>query len=422
MGCLYGTWNTVLRTYSRSRLSEQLEDAGKPTAINWFVDQFDHLLLMTGAARIAVNLIVVLATLRFIETHYEITSTWLSYTTAFLVAGLLVSIFGLAIPLSLARYLPEVILVRTMMLLRVHMLLFSPMARMLHMFDPVVRRMSGVDIEKDDDNRVSEDVLSIVEDHESGGDVDPDQRQMIEAVFELPNTTAGEIMTPRTDIRGIREDATMEEIKAFILDAGHSRIPVYRDTIDHIVGILYVKDLVPLIGLTGAATFDLQKSLRDAMMVPESKSVRELLSEFRGKQVHIAIVLDEYGGTAGLVTIEDILEELVGEIQDEYERAPQTQDITRVDDRTFEIEGRVDIDDLNDELDIELPDDEDYETIGGFVFSTLGHVPDVGEKFDYDNLTIEVLDAERTRVKRVRITLKDATDEPVTENSAAGSN
>jgi CBS domain containing-hemolysin-like protein len=422
MACLYGTWNTVLRTYSRSRLSEQLEDAGKPTAINWFVDQFDHLLLMTGTARIAVNLIVMLATLDFIEGHYAIQSDWLAYTTAFLVAGALISIFGLAIPLSLARYLPEAILVRTVMLLRVHMLLFSPMARMLHMFDPVVRRMSGVDIEKDDDNRVSEDVLSIVEDHESGGDVDPDQRQMIEAVFELPNTTAGEIMTPRTDIRGIREDATMEEIKAFILDAGHSRIPVYRDTIDHIVGILYVKDLVPLIGLTNASAFDLQKSLRDAMMVPESKSVRELLSEFRGKQVHIAIVLDEYGGTAGLVTIEDILEELVGEIQDEYERAPVTQDITRVDERTFEIEGRVDIDDLNDELDIELPDDEDYETIGGFVFSTLGHVPDVGEKFDYDNLTIEVLDAERTRVKRVRITLKDATDEPVTENSAAGSN
>lgn len=422
LGCLYASWNVALRTYSRSRLTERLEEAGKPQALAWFVDQFDHLLLMTGTLRIAVSLVVVLAALRFIEDEYAVASPVASYTAAFLVAGMLVSVFGLAIPISLARYVPEAMLVRTMGLLKVHMVLFSPIATMLHVFDPIVRRMSGADIEKDPDSRVTEDVMSVVEDHESGGEVDPDQRQMIEAVFELPNTTAGEIMTPRTDIRGIREDATLDEIKSTILDAGHSRIPVYRDTIDHIVGILYVKDLVPFIGLDAATTFALQKVLRDAMMVPESKSVRELLSEFRAKQVHIAIVLDEYGGTAGLVTIEDILEELVGEIQDEYERPAQTQDITRVDEHTYEIEGRVDIDDLNDELDVELPDDEDYETIGGFVFSTLGHVPDIGEKFDYDNLTIEVLDAERTRVKRVRITIKDATDEVVSESSAAGTN
>jgi CBS domain containing-hemolysin-like protein len=165
-----------------------------------------------------------------------------------------------------------------------------------------------------------------------------------------------------------------------------------------------VKDLIPYVGQDSGQPFDLRSILREPYMVPESKPVHELLTEFKVSKVHMAIVLDEYGGTAGLVTIEDILEEIVGEIQDEYEPVDETPPgIERLDEQTVLVDARLRVDDLMDELDLELPEDRDYDTVGGFVLATLGHLPQAGEQFDFDGVRVTVTEAERTRVNRVRV-------------------
>jgi len=206
-------------------------------------------------------------------------------------------------------------------------------------------------------------------------------------------------MTPRTDINAVPADAAYDEVRTAIIEKGHSRIPVFEGTIDHIIGVLYAKDLLRLDRPDG---FDVRRMMRKAPYVPETKTLDELLEEFRSTKVQIAIVLDEYGGTAGLVTIEDILEEIVGEIDDEYDQRPPPA-MNRLDPDTVEVDARVHVSEINEELEIELPEEEDYETIGGFVFATLGKIPATGEEFEHHNVRFRVVAAEPRRINRLRI-------------------
>jgi len=208
-------------------------------------------------------------------------------------------------------------------------------------------------------------------------------------------------MTPRTDIVAVEVNCDLQTVLKTINTAGHTRVPVYEDNIDKIIGLIYAKDLLTEIG-KDPADFKLRDKLRDAYFVPETKPLRALLHEFQNQKLHIAVVLDEYGGTAGIVTLEDILEELVGEITDEYEKTPP-EPIKKIDKNTIEVDARTYVDDLNDQFELNLPEDEDYETIGGFVFSHLGYVPKTGESFDYENLKFTIATAEARRIKRIRI-------------------
>src|SRR5262249_47679529 len=244
-----------------------------------------------------------------------------------------------------------------------------------------------------------QEILSVVSEGEAQGAVDEEQKEMIQSVIELHDTTVSAIMTPRTDIVGVPASATFDEVREMVVRNGHSRIPVFEKTIDHIVGVLYAKDMLRL---RPEQPFDARKVMRTAPYVPQTKTIGELLDEFRQTKVQIAIVLDEYGGTAGLATIEDILEELGGEIDDEYEQ-PEAPTITRVDEDTIELDSRVPIYEVNTELGIALPDDGEFETIGGFVFSTLGRIPTRGEEFSFENLQFRVVDAEARKIKRLRI-------------------
>jgi CBS domain containing-hemolysin-like protein len=403
VGCYFATCAIALRTFSRSRLAEMLDSRGQPERLTPFIERVRELQLVSASLRAITSMIVLLAALHFFQSEFEAWSLHWQYFAAFLLAGTLVSVFIVAVPVSWAHYQTEPLLVRSMVLLRIVLGVLWPIVRVLHAFDPIVRRISGADIDHDDEDAVSDEVMSVVEDHESTGKVDPAQKQMIEAVFDFPTTTAEEIMTPRTEIDGIEVAATLEQIKAHVAEHGHSRIPVYEDNLDHIAGILYAKDLIPFIDTPDVKSFALRDVMREAMMVPESKSVHELLAEFRANQVHIAILLDEYGGTAGLVTIEDIIEELVGEIQDEYEPPEEDTELVAVDEQTFDVDARMHVDDFNDQLDVELPEDEDYDTLGGFVVATLGHIPEVGEFVEFESLRLTVTEAERTRVSRLKV-------------------
>ena len=406
LACILGTYfaacNIALKTFSRSRLTELLEPLGKADRAAAFVARAEALQLATGTVRTGLSLVTLLATLYFFEQRQQWKEPW-PYVAAFLVAGALVSVFIVAIPSSLARYRAEHLLARTMPVLNFCLLIFLPVVKTLHLLDPIVRRISGADAERaTDEAKITDEVMSVVEDHETNGRVDRVQKEMIEAVFEFPSITAGEIMTPRTETQGIEVGATLAQVKAQVLEMGHSRIPVYEENLDHIVGILYVKDLIRFLD-DAESPFDLRQVTREPWMVPETKLVGELLGEFKARKVHMAILLDEYGGTAGLISIEDILEVLVGEIQDEYEPTTDEPTITPLDEWTADVDGRVHMDDLNDQLGLDLPENEDYDTVGGFVFSKLGHIPETGETFVFENLKLTITDAERTKVNRVRV-------------------
>ena len=220
-------------------------------------------------------------------------------------------------------------------------------------------------------------------------------------MLELSDRTVDEIMTPRTDIVAVEVKSDWQTVLNIITGAGHSRVPVYENNIDNIVGLIYAKDLLTGFG-KNQADFTLRNETRGAYFVPETKTLRVLLHEFQNQKLHIAVVLDEYGGTAGIVTLEDILEELVGEITDEFEKSPP-EPIRKIDQNTIEADARTYIDDLNDQFEVNLPEDEDYETIGGFVFSHLGYIPKTGENFDYENLKFTITSAETRRIKQIKI-------------------
>jgi putative hemolysin len=227
-------------------------------------------------------------------------------------------------------------------------------------------------------------------------------RELLQSVVDFTETIAREVMTPRLDIIAIRQDASLDALRELFREEQYSRIPVYRDNLDNVVGIVYVKDLV---ALPQTAEPPLTTLMRAAYFVPESKRAAELLKEMQRRQLQMAIVVDEYGGTAGLVSVEDLLEEIVGEIRDEYDVESET--VVDEGEGIFVFSGKVNVDEVRDRLGVEI-EREGFETLGGYLLSYLGRMPYVGEKFDVDGLSVEVLEVERRRITKVRVRLRAA--------------
>ncbi len=402
LGCYFAACNVALKRFNRKRLTERLEASGRLDRLEKFLGRLDRLILLTGAVRSVMTLLVLTAVLLITEAGGWIENETTRYALSVLFAAMIVSLVVVAIPGSWARYSGEGLLAVSMPFLTLLVRVLDPLLRVMQVFDPLIRRLSGADLKPENDDEITDQVLSAVEEHDTGGEINERQKEMLEAVFDLARTAAGEIMTPRTDVQGIDVASTLEQVRDLILREGYSRYPVFEESLDQIVGVLYAKDMLRYLG-EDIKSFDIRQVMREALLVPESKPVQELLAEFKARKVHIAIVLDEYGGTAGLVTVEDIVEEVVGDIQDEYEATEEPPSIKRIDDSTVEVDARVYVDDLNDELDTNLPEDGDFDTVGGFVSSSLGHIPEVGEMFEFENLRLTVTQAERTRVNRVRI-------------------
>jgi CBS domain containing-hemolysin-like protein len=243
----------------------------------------------------------------------------------------------------------------------------------------------------------AETILRLVEDEE-GEEIEEDERQMIRGIIEMDETLAREIMVPRIDIAAVDDEGTIDDALSVIVQKGFSRVPVYHETIDNVTGIIYAKDLLRC--LTENRRPSLEEVARPPYFIPESKKVDELLAELRASKVHIAIVVDEYGGTAGLVTIEDLIEEIVGEIQDEYDR--EEAPIERLNESEAILDARVSIDALSELFGFEAEDEQDYDTVGGFVYHHLGKVPNAGDEVRVDGLTLRVLSVVGRRIKKVR--------------------
>jgi CBS domain containing-hemolysin-like protein len=285
----------------------------------------------------------------------------------------------------------------------------------------LVGRVSGTSASEENHREADEEIMSAVSEAEKEGGLEEEQRDMIASIINFRDADAEEIMTPRTDMIGIPIDASVEEARHLALDKGHSRIPVYEENRDNIIGVLYAKDLLEYWGVPDAEVPPLKTIMRKPYFVPESKLVSELLRDMRQNKIHMAIVLDEYGGTAGLITIEDILEEIVGEIEDEYD-PDAAQPIIQFSLNEIEVDARVHVDEINERLSIELAEDEDFETIGGFVFDHLGKVPAAGESFSYEGIRFTVLEADERRIQRVRIVVPPRSeDEEEQEETAEAS-
>jgi len=235
--------------------------------------------------------------------------------------------------------------------------------------------------------------------------IEGDERRLLQSIVDFGDTLVREVMTPRPDMVAIRADATLDELSALFREQEYSRIPVYKENLDNIVGIVFVKDLIRLTDAESGSMRlqpDLGRLVRPATFVPETKRVPEMLKEFQRKQVQIAIVVDEYGGTAGLVTIEDLLEEIVGEIRDEYD--VETEPVVEEGNGSVVFSAKVNIAEVRERLGVEI-EPEGFETVGGYVLTRVGRVPAVGETFELDGLLVEVLEAERRRIHKVRVRL-----------------
>jgi putative hemolysin len=258
----------------------------------------------------------------------------------------------------------------------------------------------------------AEELRLIVERGGEQGVLEAEEEQMINAVIELGERRLHEVMIPRIAIVSLPARSTLEEAIDIVVDEGHSRIPVYEESIDEVIGILYAKDLLPFLKAGSEPHPEIRSMLRPPVFVPESMTVDDLLHEFQRRKVHIAIVLDEYGGTAGLVTIEDLLEEIVGEIQDEFDTEEPM--VVSISDDEARIDGRADVDDLAELFDITLglEDEDEYDTVGGLIYHRIGGVPKPGDQVQVNGLTLTVETTDGRRVGKVLVVRERGEDHP----------
>ena len=367
--------------------------------------------------------IVAVATVRLAEPLIRAEDTMgillipeLGYFAVLLPTALITYIVGELVPLALGQAYADQLAPLVTAPMRALVLLLSPLVTLFLNLNRSLTRVSGAeDIAK----AVTEaEIMTLIDVGQQGGTIEDDEKEMIYSVLQFGETLAREVMVPRPDITAVEINVPLTEaIKAF-MESGHSRIPVYDGEIDNIKGLLYAKDLLKLL-VDGSADSATQTPIRDllrpAYFVPETKRADTLFEEMQERKVHLAVIVDEYGGTAGLVTIEDLVEEIVGDIKDEYDLNEEAE-YTQLSPTEYIVDGGMNLDDLNELLDADLSNEEN-DSIGGYVYSKLGHVPEVGETIEEPNLLMRVDEVENRRIRKVYIA-KQNPPEDDTEESA----
>jgi len=311
-------------------------------------------------------------------------------------------VFGEIVPKSLAVANAETISKRVARPIEIISLVLFPLIKFFKMIIIALYYLFGKKSLKVKKEITQEDLITLIDAGKDEGVIEEEEKKMIKNIFEFGDTMVKEVMIPRVDMAYISSDTKIGSILKLIKKMGHSRIPVYEDTIDNIIGILYAKDLLGIYEqwYTSKEKFDLKEIIREAYFVPENKKIDELLDIFQKDRIQIAIAVDEYGGTAGLVTMEDVVEEVVGEIIDEYDKEIKLFEI--IEENTIRVDGNISIEEINEILNIEIPEN-GFETLGGFIFDLLGRVPKKGEKIKYHNLKIIIEQVVKNRIRRVKI-------------------
>jgi CBS domain containing-hemolysin-like protein len=415
----------ALVTMRRTRIDQLAEEGSASAArVKRLVAQPGRFLAVTqigltflgflASAYAAVNLTMSLKAL--LQPFIGPTAAAVALIVVTLLLSLFTIVFGELVPKSLALAHTEQFALRLSGFIVVLLRLLGPLVGALTAVTNAVSRLLGAG-EQSQGVMSTQELSLLVERGGEQGILEAEEEQMIQAVIELGDQRIHEVMVPRIAMISLPAGATLDEAVDTLIDEGHSRIPVYEETIDEIVGILYAKDLLPFLKGSAAERPALRSILRTPVFVPESMSVDDLLHEFQRRKVHLAVVLDEYGGTAGLVTIEDLLEEIVGEIQDEYDEEEPL--IVRLSDDEARIDGRADVDDLEELFDtnLGLEDADEYDTVGGLIYHRIGGVPKPGDQINVDGLTLTVETTDGRRVGKVLVVRDREHDGPVDDEA-----
>ncbi len=388
-----------LRAFSRTRLEKAFWGPRGKRRLERFDRHLRGLQLTASFGRALSNLVLVVAILYLFDPEQEVFRAIL----APLIAGGIIAVVGVGIPSAWARHGGEKVLAGTLEVLLVFRYLFAPFVAVMAAMDVPVRRLAGVVGPEDGEvEAVKQEILQAASEGRAEGAVGPQEADMIASVVSLDERETREVMTPRTDVFALPADLTCQEAARRIVQAGHSRVPVYEGGLDNIVGFLYAKDLLGLMESSGQTS--VRAAMRKPLFVPETKRLDDLLAELKANKVHIAVVLDEHGGTAGLVSVEDVVEEIVGEIADEYDLAAPAL-LKRIDRRTAEVDGRLRINELNEAMGLRIPPGQDYDTLAGMLFAELGYIPSTGETLHAHGATFTVLAADERRITKVRVEL-----------------
>ncbi|WP_207421961.1 hemolysin family protein [Desertivirga brevis] len=330
-------------------------------------------------------------------------SETISPIVAFGIITILHIVFGELAPKSLAIQKPIGITMGVSLPLHFFYLVFRPFILLLNGFANLILRAIGIHaISGHEANHSSEELQYLLDQGKETGALDVNEHELIKNVFDFNERVVKNIMVPRTKISGIEISTPSDELLQTIIKEGYSRIPVYDDTIDKIVGIVHAKDILPIVAVNKELV--LKDLIRKPYFIPETKKINDLLGEFQLRRIQIAIVLDEFGGTAGMVTLEDIVEELVGEIQDEFDEEKPI--VEKVSEHEFIVNASATIYDVNEYLPHDLPEDEDYDTVGGLVSDIFGKIPEVGERKDFYGYTITVLKKTEQNIESVKLDLE----------------
>ena len=260
----------------------------------------------------------------------------------------------------------------------------------------------------DTTEELENEIQELLEEGEEQGLITRQEERLISSIFDFRETMASEIMTPSAEMVCAEENATVEELVEMINEGGYTRIPVYRETHDHVVGILHAKDLLKICAGNESVGFAIKDYLNPPMFIQESKPITELLRDFQAKKNHMAMVIDEFGGVRGLITLEDVIEEIVGEIDDEHDQ--EESELRVVDEQTIIVDAKIDIEEVEAHFSVTLPEGP-YESVGGFIIHQLGRVPEVGAQVEYELLHFGVLGADKRRIKTIRVTQKEIVDQ-----------
>jgi putative hemolysin len=324
-----------------------------------------------------------------------------SVILALLIITYLHVVIGELVPKGIALSHPERTALAVSMYVRAFFVIFKPLIWLLRRSTEKCLAALGLDPPGAEHGAHSEaELRMLLSSSADQGEIEHGEEEMLSKVFDFADKEAADVMVPRPEVVALSIELPPEEALEAVLESPHTRYPVYRDSLDQIVGILHVRDLFAATHSNGIHTVNLEDVLRPATMVPETKDLAALLTQFRRTNQHMAIVIDEYGSTEGIVTLEDLLEEIVGEIEDEFDLPDET--VEQVDQDTIRIDGTFTIDDFNEDFDVALPDD-DYHTIGGFVFGALGRPAEPGDEIEHDGMTFHVDAVEGQRIHRLTV-------------------
>lgn len=397
----------ALLTYSHSKLEKLLSDDEEIASVSKRLQDVDGHSFALSVFNTLTLVLAVCGILLSSRTSGEVPSSWLYVLT-------LAAVFVI-LPVGLLRAIVSRAPEHTVLLLlgfigfiaKVFTPLTTPLAAIGHFFG----RLLGGNEKPTEEEDAVEEILDAVSEGEAEGILQGDAADFIENIMESRDRIAREIMTPRPSLLCAKYDMSLDEVLGTLGAHGHSRVPIYRENRDQIEGVLYFKDVLRHLKKLQSKEMTWTDIIRAPVFVPETKKINELLKMLQEQSIHIAIVLDEFGGTAGIVTVEDILEEIVGELRDEFD-LDEELGFDEVDESTIEVDAKITIDDLNDKLNINIPDTGDYDTIGGFLASELGKVPAMGEEVELEGVIFEVTDADDRKVKRIRLTKNPAQEEP----------